>query len=92
MEKGIKVYVGLDVHKDTIAIAVAEAGRTAGRVIGTLAHDVNKLLKALGKLGRPEDVARGVQVNKICVAVARELAGFIWAIGLAAAQPKPATN
>jgi len=56
MEKGIKVYVGLDVHKDTIAIAVAEAGRTAGRVIGTLAHDVNKLLKALGKLGRPEDV------------------------------------
>jgi transposase len=56
MEKGIKFYVGLDVHKDTIAIAVAEAGRTAGRVIGTLAHDVNKLLKALGKLGRPEDV------------------------------------
>jgi hypothetical protein len=36
--------------------------------------------------------ARGVQVNKICVAVARELAGFIWAIGLAAAQPKLATN
>lgn len=33
--------------------------------------------------------ARGVQVNKICVAVARELAGFIWAIGL---QVRPATN
>ena len=25
--------------------------------------------------------ARGVQVNKACVAVARELAGFVWAIG-----------
>lgn len=25
--------------------------------------------------------ARGVQVNKVCVAVARELAGFVWAIG-----------
>ena len=24
--------------------------------------------------------SRGVQVNKICVAVARELAGFVWAI------------
>jgi transposase len=24
--------------------------------------------------------ARGVQINKVCVAVARELAGFIWAI------------
>ena len=24
--------------------------------------------------------SRGVQVNKVCVAVARELAGFVWAI------------
>jgi transposase len=24
--------------------------------------------------------SRGVQINKVCVAVARELAGFIWAI------------
>jgi orotate phosphoribosyltransferase len=31
---------------------------------------------------------RGVQVNKACVAVARELAGFIWAIGLQAQQEK----
>ena len=32
--------------------------------------------------------ARGVQVNKACVAVARELAGFIWAIGLQAQSEK----
>jgi hypothetical protein len=25
--------------------------------------------------------ARGVQHNKICVAIARELAGFVWSIG-----------
>ena len=25
--------------------------------------------------------ARGLQVNKACIAVARELAGFVWAIG-----------
>ena len=31
---------------------------------------------------------RGVQINKACVAVARELAGFIWAIGLQAQQEK----
>jgi transposase len=31
---------------------------------------------------------RGVQVNKACVAVARELAGFIWAIGLQAQREK----
>jgi len=27
-------YVGLDVHKDSIVIAVAEEGRAAARVIG----------------------------------------------------------
>lgn len=30
--------------------------------------------------------ARGVQVNKVCVAVARELAGFVWAIAQQAAS------
>ncbi len=35
--------------------------------------------------------ARGVQRNKVCVAVARELAGFIWAIGTQA-QRRPAAS
>ena len=30
---------------------------------------------------------RGVQRNKICVAVARELAGFVWAIAHMAMEP-----
>src|SRR5215210_7865090 len=34
MQEVIKVYVGLDVHKDSIAVGVADAGRTPGRVIG----------------------------------------------------------
>ena len=34
---------------------------------------------------------RGVQVDKACVAVARELAGFIWAIGLQAQSEKGQT-
>ena len=34
---------------------------------------------------------RGVQINKTCVAVARELAGFIWAIGLQAQREKEQT-
>lgn len=56
MEEVIKVYVGLDVHKDTIAVAAAEAGRAAARLIGTVAHDVNKVCKALAKLGAPAQV------------------------------------
>jgi transposase len=34
---------------------------------------------------------RGVQINKACVAVARELAGFIWAIGLQAQRENAKT-
>ena len=34
---------------------------------------------------------RGLQANKICVAVARELAGFVWAIGMHAQREKEAT-
>ena len=57
MDEGIKVYVGLDVHKESIAIAAATAGeRTPGRLIGQLAHDVPKLLKALSRLGDPSQV------------------------------------
>jgi transposase len=33
--------------------------------------------------------ARGVQRNKVCVAVARELAGFVWAIGRQAMSTTP---
>jgi transposase len=56
MEKGIKFFVGLDVHKETIAVAVAEAGRLPGRLQGTIAHDVNKLLKVLARFGEPGQV------------------------------------
>jgi hypothetical protein len=56
MEARTKVHVGLDVHKDTISVGAAEAGRAAGRVLGKIAHDVNRLLKVLTKLGGPEDL------------------------------------
>lgn len=56
MEEGIKFFVGLDVHKDTIAIAVAEAGRAPARLLGSIAHDVAKLLKRLERYGAAERV------------------------------------
>jgi transposase len=36
--------------------------------------------------------ARGVQANKACVAVARELAGFVWAIGMQAQREQLTTT
>lgn len=56
MEKGTKIHVGLDVHKDSITVAAAEPGRDKARLIGKVAHDVPKLLKALAKLGAVEDL------------------------------------
>lgn len=52
MDDGITSFVGLDVHKDSIAIAVAEAGREAPRFIGTTGPDPVKLLKALASVGK----------------------------------------
>jgi transposase len=40
----------LDVHKDTIVIAVAEEGQSEAVVLGTFPHDVAKLIKRLTKL------------------------------------------
>ena len=35
MEEDSSVFVGLDVHKESIAIAVAHSGRTEPRFVGT---------------------------------------------------------
>lgn len=47
-------YVGLDVAKDTIAVAVADEGREAPRFLGKIPHELGALRKLLGRLGEPE--------------------------------------
>ena len=44
-------YVGLDVHKDSIKIAVADDGRDKARFLASIPNDSNKLLKKLHELG-----------------------------------------
>jgi hypothetical protein len=45
-------FVGLDVHADSIAIAVAEPGRGEPGQLAVIANDPALLLKRLRKLGR----------------------------------------
>jgi len=45
-------YVGLDVHKDTTVVAVAEGGREGEvRLYGTISSDLHALERVLAKLG-----------------------------------------
>ncbi|NQT14413.1 MAG: transposase, partial [Planctomycetes bacterium] len=43
-------YIGLDVHKDSITIAMADEGREPARGFETIANDATRLLKILGVL------------------------------------------
>src|ERR1700728_36325 len=55
MDESITSFVGLDVHKDSIAIAVAE-GRDAPRFLGTVQSELQQLLKAFKGLGKAQSV------------------------------------
>jgi len=54
MNEITKIHVGLDVHKDSISVAMAQLGREPGRLVGKVVHDVPKLLKMLAKIGSIE--------------------------------------
>ncbi|MCG7509367.1 hypothetical protein [Mesorhizobium retamae] len=46
-------YLGLDVHRDTISIAVADEGRDREiRFFGTIANDGDALLRASVNIGK----------------------------------------
>lgn len=53
----ISHFVGLDVHKDSITIAVAAADRHAAHTLGTIPNDTNKLLKKLDKLATRSSIS-----------------------------------
>jgi transposase len=57
MPKSKVRYVGLDVHKDSIVIAVAEQGRSSARDVGKFPSDWESLRKQLEKL------AKGFRLN-----------------------------
>ena len=49
--KAITLYLGLDVHKDSITIAIAPAGlHHEIRLYGTITHDLGRLEVALGRI------------------------------------------
>lgn len=89
MENDITVFVGLDVHKDTIAVAVAEAGRKAPRFIGTCGPTLAELLKVLSHLGEPAQTLIAYETGPTGFALARDLARHGWRCQVVAVSKTP---
>ena len=75
MDNDITSYVGLDVHKDSIAIAAAAAGRTAPRFVGTTGPELAELVKALSHLGPPDELLLAYEAGPCGYTLARKLTG-----------------
>jgi transposase len=52
--KNSVVFVGLDVHKDSLVIATAREGSYSATLVDTLPHDVPKLLARLKRIAAPD--------------------------------------
>src|SRR5262249_36388803 len=49
-------FVGLDVHKETVTIAVAEPGNAAPEVLAVVAHEDTAIVRQLKKVGKAAEV------------------------------------
>lgn len=71
-------FVGLDVHKDSIVIAVAEAGRESARVVGSVPFEWKALSKALDRLGPRGVVSCCYEAGPTGYGLARALIAAGW--------------
>jgi transposase len=73
MQETTIAFVGLDVHKDAIAVAVAETGRAPARFLGTTPPSYASVRKALAQLGPPERLSIVYEAGPCGYRLAREL-------------------
>lgn len=72
-------YIGLDVHKDSIVIAVADAGRAPAEVWKRIPYDLVRLVKAIGLLADPAEAVICYEAGPTGFGVQRALeeAGYV---------------
>ena len=74
MSNSVTHYIGLDVHKDTIAIAAAKANsRAQPTFIGTTQYSPKQIRKALSKFGTPSTMRLCHEAGPCGYGLAREL-------------------
>jgi transposase len=89
MKHDITVFVGLDVHKDSVALAVAEDGRAEPRFVRTCGPELRELLKALAHLGDPSHTLIAYEAGPSGFALARQLAAQGWRCQVIAVSKTP---
>jgi transposase len=78
MKETITSYIGLDVHKDSIAIAIAEAGRAAPRFVGTAPSELAALCKALTRCAKRSSTLVVYEAGPCGYGWARHLSSHGW--------------
>src|ERR1700761_1453192 len=73
MKESITSFVGLDVHKDSVAVAVAQAGRQAPRFVGTVVPSLPSVRKVLRSIGRPSETIVVYEAGPCGYGLARRL-------------------
>ena len=77
-------FVGLDVHKDSITIAVAEQEGGAPQVVATIPNETQLLLKRLRKLGASHELRCCYEAGPTGFGLCRALqAAELWCIVVA---------
>lgn len=89
MQNDITVFVGLDVHKDCVAIAVAQEGRAEPRFVGTCGPELGELLKALAHLGDCSHTLIAYEAGPSGFALARQLSAAGWRCQVIAVSKTP---
>jgi transposase len=82
-------FVGLDVHKDTIAVAVAEIGRESARTVATVPNEWKALSKLLERLGPRPTVSCCYEAGPTGYGLARALIAAGWACDVIAPSLVP---
>lgn len=78
MKEAITSFVGLDIHKDSIAIAVAEAGRLPPRFVGTTPPQMASLCKALTRCAKRQSALVVYEAGPCGYGWARHLGAQGW--------------
>jgi len=89
VDNDITAFVGLDVHKDSIAIAVAEPGRADPRFMGTTGPQLAELLRALSRLGPAQHTLVAYEAGPCGYGLVRQLTARGYRCEVAAVAKMP---